>query len=347
MKVLITGGSGHIGSFTTAHLLAQGHSVRVVDRNPASELPPDAAERIGGAEYAQVDITDFAALRAQVEGMDAIVHLAAIPHPIPGKDAEIFGINVGGTFNVYQAAADLGVKRVVSASSINALGNNYGIRNIDVHYFPIDEDHPGYTTDVYSYSKQILEETAAYFWRRNGISGACLRFPFVFNPEWFAQRRWGGDRDMFRQHLLEAFEKLMALPEDARRQEVAALRARLHELRERGERGDLSEKEIHAEFRKMPHAVMFFSSNDFWTSLDVRDAAQAIGKALLADYEGSHPLWIVGSRNSAGLPSMALASLLYPDVKTWKRPVAGDESLISIDKARALIGFEPDYVMER
>ncbi len=347
MKVLITGGSGHIGSFTTAHLMAQGHSVRVVDRNPAGELPPDAAERIRGAEYAQVDITDFAALHPLFEGMDAVVHLAAIPSPIPGKDAEIFGINVGGTFNVYQAAADLGVKRVVSASSINALGNNYGIRNIDVHYFPIDEDHPGYTTDVYSYSKQILEETAAYFWRRNGISGVCMRFPFVFNPEWFARRPWGGDREMFHAHLQRSFDALMALPEAERQAEVETLRTRLHELRERQERGEISHEEMRAEFQKMPHAMMFFGRNDFWTSLDVRDAAQAIGKALIADYEGSHPLWIVGSHNSAGLPSMALASLMYPDVKTWKRPVEGDESLVSIDKARALIGFEPEYVTER
>ncbi len=342
MKVLITGGSGHIGSFTVARLLACGHSVRIIDRTPADAIPPDAVERIRGAEYVQADVTDYAAMRAQVEGMDAVAHLAAIPHPIPDKDAEIFHINCGGSFNIYQAAADSGIKRVVSASSINALGNGYGTRNIEVKYFPIDEDHPGWTTDIYSFSKQLLEETAAYFWRRNEISSACLRFPFVYNPEWFAERR-GEDHEAFRQRMLADFDAVMALPEADRREQMATTLSRAHALRDRQSRGEIDREAVREEFFSIPNAMLVFGRNDFWTDLDVRDAAQAIEKALVAEYEGSHPLWVVNGRNTLGLPSQDLAALLYPDAKTWKRPVPGDESLVCIDKARALIGFEPEH----
>ncbi len=343
MKVLVTGGGGHIGSFTAAHLLACGHSVRIVDRTAADAMPPEAVALIRGAEYVQADITDYAAMRAQVEGMDAVAHLAAIPHPIPEKDAEIFHINCGGTFNIYQAAADAGIKRVVSASSINALGNGYGIRNIEVQHFPIDEEHPGSTTDVYSFSKQLLEETAAYFWRRNEISGACLRFPFVYNPQWFLHWRGHGDHAAFRQRLQSDFDAVMALPEDQRREQIVTMMAQLAALRDKHARGEITPEEMREEFQSIPCAILAFGRNDFWTDLDVRDAAQAIEKALVAGYTGCHPLWVVGSHNNLGLPSQGLAALMYPDVKTWKRPVIGDESLVSIDKARALIGFEPEH----
>ncbi len=341
MHILLTGGSGHIGSFATAHLLDHGHKVRLVDRTPMDEVGPEVVERIRGAEYVTVDITDFAALRPHFEDIEAVVHLAAIPDPIPGKDVKIFHINVTGSFNVYQAAAETGVRRVVSASSINALGNGYGIRPVPLHYFPIDEAHPTYTTDVYSFSKQILEETAAYFWRRNGISGACLRFPWVYNPAWFARRPAEGRN--FRARFREAFEALNVLPESDRRAQVADMLARLRELRDRQARGEVSHEAMREEYAKIPHAILAFGRNDFWAMLDVRDAAQAIEKALVADYEGSHPLWIVDSHNSAGLPTMALAALMYPDMTTWKHPVADTKSLISIAKARALIGYEPEY----
>ena len=108
MNILVTGGIGSIGRFTVAHLLAQGHQVRILDRESESDIKSDVVNFIKGAEYHQVDITDYAKLRVHFDGIDAIVHLAAIPYPVPGKDLEIFDINCGGTFNVYQAAADTG-----------------------------------------------------------------------------------------------------------------------------------------------------------------------------------------------------------------------------------------------
>ncbi len=339
MKILVTGGIGHVGRPAVARLLAHGHEVRILDRLAEAEITAEMAAEVRGAEYRQADITDYAALRPHFAEMEAVVHLAAIPDPIPGKDAEIFTINCAGSFNVYQAAAENGIRRVVSASSINALGNGYGIREIEIHYFPLDEEHPGWTTDVYSFSKQILEEIAAYFWRREGISGACLRFPWIYSHTWFEHER----APEFRNYLRTAYDSLMALPEAERTMQVRQMLIELRTLRTQHQNGEISDDAMMTVLRDMPGAILTFGRNDFWAMLDARDAAQAIEKAVLAEYTGSHPLWIVGSHNSTGLPTRGLASLMYPDVRTWKRPVEGSESLISIDKARALIGFEPEY----
>lgn len=341
MKILVTGGIGHIGRATVTRLLTHGHEVRMLDRIAEADITTEAAAEVRGAEYRQADITDYATLRPHFAGIEAVVHLAAIPDPIPGKDAEIFEINCGGSFNVYQAAAENGIKRVVSASSINALGNGYGIREIPIHYFPLDEAHPGSTSDVYSFSKQILEEIAAYFWRREGISGACLRFPWVYDSRWFEHEHAGE----FHAFIRSAYDGLMALPAAERQAQVQQTFVRLRELQVQHQNGEIDDEAMMTAIQEMPAAALTFGRNDFWAMLDKRDAAQAIEKAVLAEYTGSHPLWIVGSHNSTGLPTQGLASLMYPDVQTWTQPVEGSESLISIDKARALIGFEPEYAL--
>ena len=173
MKILVTGGTGSVGRSAVERLIQNGHEVKVIGRRIDME--------IDGGEYQSCDITDFESIREQVKGMEAVVHLAAIPSPMSHTGQEIFRINCMGSFNVYRAAANEGIKRVVSASSINAFGYNYGMKSFPLKYFPIDEDQIGMTTDPYSFSKQVLEDTADYFWRREGISGICMRLPGVHN----------------------------------------------------------------------------------------------------------------------------------------------------------------------
>jgi hypothetical protein len=85
-----------------------------------------------------------------------------------------------------------------------------------------------------------------------------------------------------------------------------------------------------------------FGRSNFWTSLDVRDAAQAAEKGLLADFTGSHALYVTDARNFVRLSSQELAAVFFPEVTVWKQPVRGTETLVSIaQEARALIGFEP------
>ena len=93
----------------------------------------------------------------------------------------------------------------------------------------------------------------------------------------------------------------------------------------------------------VPDAPLMFGRSNFWASIDARDSAQAIEKGLLADYQGSFPLFINDSHNFSGIETETLAGLFFPGVKTRKRPIEGTESLVSIDKARALLGFEPEH----
>jgi len=174
MRILVTGGTGNIGKPTVDLLASHGHQVTVIGRREM---------QLANADYIVCDVRDFERLKKVCQGMDAIVHLAAIIAPMLAPGQDIFDVNCRGTFNVFQAAADTGIKRVVAASSINALGYFFGVTKFPILYFPIDEEHPTYTSDPYSFSKQIIEEIAAYFYRREGINSACLRFPAVLDQE--------------------------------------------------------------------------------------------------------------------------------------------------------------------
>ena len=346
MKLLVTGGVGSVGRVTVARLVRNGYTVRVLDRQPETEIEQEVLDDIRGAEYRQADITDFDSLAPHFEGMDAVVHLAAIPHPGGGTEPEIWVINCNGAFNVYRAAADAGIKRVVSASSINALGYNYGIKPFPIEYFPIDEEHPTFTTDPYSFSKLVLEETAAYFWRREEISGVCLRLPGVFR----VNSHWAGRAKEFYALRQNAFAELMALPEAERRARIARLIAEADaERAERYAERPWTDRPEHHRMRRPeelpPEVKLMWGRDDFWALIHAEDAALALERGVLAEYEGSHPLFVNDPENTVGVPSRDLVELFFPEVTTWKRDVQGCETLVSIDRARDLIGFEPENPM--
>ncbi|MCU0522378.1 MAG: NAD(P)-dependent oxidoreductase, partial [Anaerolineae bacterium] len=210
MHILVTGGMGAVGRPTVQWLLDRGHTVRVLD------LKVDRP--IDGAECLEGDITDFTSLGPMMAGIDGVIHLAAIPDPDLGPEHTIFKVNVGGTFNIYRAAADAGIGRVVCASSINALGYNYGITFPEgqLRYFPIDEAHPTYTTDPYSFSKRTIEDIGAYFYRREGITSVFLRYPAVYDTQ-------AEDGSMLLEFVVECREEtaaFMALPEPERSRRV-------------------------------------------------------------------------------------------------------------------------------
>ena len=335
MNVLVTGGTGTVGRLTVERLVRDGHAVRVIGLDEGAE--------IRGAAYARCDINDYAALKEQMRGIEGVVHLAAIPHPGGGPAERIFAVNCGGTFNVYQAAAEAGVKRVVSASSINALGFNFGVEPFELSYFPIDEEHPTCTTDAYSLSKGILEDTAAYFWRREGISGVCLRLPFVSDPENQARRRFGSGPDGF-------YNELLALDPGEQQARVEALWAQCAELRRqraaekpRPRRTGEPTPEQRAAFARRRQVG---NLTNFWTVIHAADAAQAFAKGLSADYDGAHPLFVTQAENRAGVDSEDLLRLFFPRVTARSRSLSGRESLVSFARASELIGYSPEHRLE-
>jgi hypothetical protein len=326
MRILVTGGTGSVGQETVRQLVQHGHEVRVVGRRSDQQLP--------GADYHTCDVTNFQALREQVRGMDAIIHLAAIPHPGMGSGPEIFRINCAGTYNVYQAAAEEGIQRVVTASSINAFGYNFGIKDFPLQYLPIDEEHPTCTTDPYSFSKQVTEDIAQYYWRREGISGVCLRLPAVID----VASGWAAWRVGVRRETEALFSLL--------RQDRVAGTRHLHDIfdlqqKTRNERGH--EIPLKRGGLRTPAALIMMGYTNFWTGLDTRDTAQAFEKGVLADYQGSHALFVNDSENIVGIPSAELAASFFPQIRLYKTPLDGFKCLVSIDRARQLIGFEPVY----
>ena len=90
-----------------------------------------------------------------------------------------------------------------------------------------------------------------------------------------------------------------------------------------------------------------YGRTDFWTRIDERDSAQAIEKSLTADFEGSHVLFANDSHNLTGVPSLALAGLLFPEAEPRREMLEGTMTLVSIDAARKLIGFEPEFSVGR
>lgn len=182
MKVLVTGAAGGIGSVTAREFLEQGHEVRVLDRVPVA---PDLRER---CEVVYAEITDRLALLNAVRGCEAVAHLAAIPNPMQGKDADMFAPNVMGTQLLMAAAEGEGITRFVLASSISIYGfpfqvDHNGPKAIGPQYLPMDENHPLDYQDVYALSKHCNEMTAAMYTRRCDMATTCLRISMVVDLE--------------------------------------------------------------------------------------------------------------------------------------------------------------------
>lgn len=338
MKVLITGGAGLIGKATTERFVSKGWDVRVIGLETAPELP--------GAEFVTCDITDYDALRQQMQGCQAVVHLAAIRGPQLAAGHTLFQVNVAGTFNVFEAAAAEGIRRVVQASSINAFGCAYSLVDIAPQYLPIDEDHPTYTTDPYSYSKEAVEDIGRYFWRREGISSVALRFPAVYASTFRASET----SSRYRQAMTSLLDKLAALPETERRERLAFARQGALEWRKQrplefkdGKRPEPLPRETEDELLISAYAMDRFN---FWSFIDVRDAAQSLEKGVTAPYEGAHALFVNSRHNWLDYDSMSLVRLFFPDSRVLQGALAGSSTLVSIDKACALIGFEPEYPAE-
>ena len=114
-KILVTGGAGFIGSNLVDRLINDGHEVSIVDN-----LSTGKKENLNSqAVFHEVDICDFNKIRPLMEEIDYIFHLAALPRvPISVEDPiGTSQVNIMGTINVFKAASEAGVKRIVFASS--------------------------------------------------------------------------------------------------------------------------------------------------------------------------------------------------------------------------------------
>src|SRR5215213_2151023 len=172
MRVVITGGSGRIGRWVVRELLGRGHEVTIYDRVPPTEQPAGVRYKLGECE-------DLGGVYDVLRGHDAVIHLAAIPsnqvHPYP----TVFRTNVLSTYHVGEAAGRLGLRTLVAASSINALGITMAERPFNPQYLPIDEEHPRLPQDAYSLTKLLDEEILGALHRRTGLRTIAIRPPLM------------------------------------------------------------------------------------------------------------------------------------------------------------------------
>lgn len=170
--VLVTGADGQIGRAAAEALLAAGCDVAGLALDWTGEVPDGLRQFTG-------DACDEDLVGAALAGIDAVVHLAARPHPTAGTPYEVFRTNTSATFNVLDQAAQQGIRRAVIASSINAFGVPLNHHDILPAYLPIDEDIPIALDDWYSLSKFVDERTAEMMHSRWGIDVLALRIPYV------------------------------------------------------------------------------------------------------------------------------------------------------------------------
>ncbi|MDQ4078715.1 MAG: NAD(P)-dependent oxidoreductase [Chloroflexota bacterium] len=179
MRVIVTGGSGLTGRHVVAELVAHGYEVLNVDRVPPNQpLAP----------YKLVEMEELGQVYGSLSGADAIVHLAAIPRPTFHTNEVVFRTNVISTYHVFEAAAQLGIARVVWASSMSVLGFPFYYRPFAPRYVPVDEAHPRLPQDVYALSKVLGEEMAEAFVRRSSMTVVSLRLAWVHTPESFREQ---------------------------------------------------------------------------------------------------------------------------------------------------------------
>jgi nucleoside-diphosphate-sugar epimerase len=189
MKVLVTGASGRLGIFVVRELAERNEIVLTSRREPPAELAK--------FPWARGDLTCFEDCQRAVKGVEAIQHLGAQPSPTdhPGiRDRSqgeqipfdtTFKTNMLGTYYLMQAAVEAGVRVVVMAGSNCALGHGYRISKtpFPIQFLPIDETHPCFPEDSYSYSKRAGEDLLAAYTRAYGIRTYMTRPAGIHPPE--------------------------------------------------------------------------------------------------------------------------------------------------------------------
>jgi nucleoside-diphosphate-sugar epimerase len=175
MKYLVTGGAGFIGSNIVKELLKKGHQVRVLD-NFATGRRENLAAFADKIDLVEGDLRSHRTVREAVDGMDFILHQAALPSvPRSIKDPITTNeVNATGTLNVLNAAVDAAVKRVVFASSSSIYG--------DSKQLPKKEDMMPNPLSPYAVSKMAGEKYCQVFARIYQLHTVALRYFNVFGP---------------------------------------------------------------------------------------------------------------------------------------------------------------------
>ena len=272
-RICVTGASGKAGRAVVRDLLEHGYDVA------ATDVAASRADIESG--MLRAELTDYGQAVETLRGVDAVVHLANIPAPGIYTPAVTFNANITMNFNVFQAAAELGLSRVVWASSETTLGLPF---EVPPRYAPVDEDHYPLPTTTYALSKVASETIAGQIAQWSGIPFIALRFSNIMAP---------ADYQEFPSFWPDPWRRKWNL----------------------------------------------------WGYIDERDVAAACRLALQAPaeaVEGSPAFIIAAADTVMNRPSAGLLAEVFPDVRLT-REVGEFGTLLAIDRARQVLGFEPRH----
>jgi nucleoside-diphosphate-sugar epimerase len=171
MKVALTGATGYTGGHLLQALRARGDEVTALVRPGAASEPL----RASGAKIVPGDLSDLPALRALVEGADAVMHVAAVYRTAGHPSSYYREVNVEGARRVAEAAAAAGVKRLVHTSTV-------GVHGDVLAHPPADEDSPMAPGDIYQATKAEGERAARELHGRNGLEVTVVRPGAIYGP---------------------------------------------------------------------------------------------------------------------------------------------------------------------
>ena len=285
-RICVTGASGRAGRAVVQALLEHGYDVTSTDIEVSKE---DA-----GKGLLRADLTDYGQALEVLKGADAVIHLANIPAPGLQTPSVTFNANMAMNFNMFYAAVNCGLSRVVWASSETTLGLFFGVTRRDFpsmevdgsppQYVPVDEAHYPFPTVTYALSKVASETVAGQISDWSGVPFVALRFSNIMYPEDY--------------------------------QEFPS-------------------------YWSNPHLRKW----NLWGYVDVRDVATACVQALTApsaSVAGSPGLIIAAADTVMDRPSAGLMDEVFPGVPLT-RDIGEYETLLSIDRAREMIGYVPQH----
>jgi nucleoside-diphosphate-sugar epimerase len=283
-RVCVTGACGKAGRAVVRDLREHGYDVVPTDIAVTRRDLEDGTIRADLTDYGQtVEVlhTPDENWGPEPRRVDAVVHLANIPAPGIATPALTFTTNMTMNANVFLAAARLGVRRVVWASSETTLGLPF---DVPPRYAPIDEQHYPHPTTTYALSKVASETTAAQIAQWSGIPFVALRFSNIMSPE---------------------------------------------------------------DYQRFPSAWDDATTRrwNLWGYIDERDVALSCRLALTAaeDAVAGSPSFIIAAADTVmNRPSAELLAEVFPDVPLT-RDVGEFGTLLSIDHAREVLGFQPQH----
>ncbi|MCL4378893.1 MAG: NAD(P)-dependent oxidoreductase [Actinobacteria bacterium] len=322
LKVAVTGGLGFLGRYVVKELIESGAEVTIFDINEPNKKYDSFFK---GSKCYKGNILNIDDCRSAFKNADVIVHLAAIIGAITDFPPEtVFNVNTTGTFNVFKAAYDIGINKIIYASSDATYGYNFRKSAEDKFipaYLPVDEDFPQKPLDVYGTSKKICEEIARFFNNKYGITAIGLRIshiriPISSNPELNDVSNLS-ELEIYR--CIETYHKnlsnfgMMLMP--------------------------------------LVPCLLGKGENKVWSGYifsynDVRDAASAFVLAVKnKDLTGKNEIFCIGNMEDNGTKYLTkdLIKLFHFENVPFKKDLKGRQPLYSSDKAKKILGYQSKY----